>query len=62
MELLICGGGYNLEKAAAAKNAWVSDPVHPSSHTYAKMAKRALELGLNPGGADTSKPTSCCER
>jgi hypothetical protein len=36
---LICGGGYNLEKAAAAaKSAWMSDPIHPSGHTYAKMA------------------------
>jgi hypothetical protein len=24
--------------------------------------ERALELGLNPGGADTSKPASCYER
>jgi hypothetical protein len=24
--------------------------------------RRALELGLNPGGADTSKPTNCYER
>jgi hypothetical protein len=47
---LICGGGYNLEKAAsAAKSAWISDPVHPSGHTYAKMALNLLEA-MAPSG------------
>jgi hypothetical protein len=47
---LICGGGYNLEKAAAAaKSAWMSDPIHPSGHTYAKMALNLLEA-MAPSG------------
>jgi hypothetical protein len=35
---LICGVGFNLEKAeTAARVAWISEPVHPSGHTFAKM-------------------------
>jgi hypothetical protein len=41
---LICGPGMNLEKAeTAARVAWISDPVHPSGHTFAKMALNLLE-------------------
>jgi hypothetical protein len=41
---LVCGQGYNLEKAeAAARSTWVSDPVHPSNHSFATMARNLLE-------------------
>ncbi len=41
---LICGAGFNLEKAeSAARFTWISDPVHPSGHTFPKMALNLLE-------------------
>jgi hypothetical protein len=41
---LICGKKYNLERAtAAATTCWAGDSVHPTSHTYAKMALHLLE-------------------
>jgi hypothetical protein len=41
---LICGKKYNLERAtAAATTCWAGDAVHPTSHTYAKMALHLLE-------------------
>jgi hypothetical protein len=41
---LICGKKYNLEKAtAAATSCWTTDVIHPTSHTYAKMALHLLE-------------------
>jgi hypothetical protein len=41
---LICGKNYNLEKAtAAATTCWTADIIHPTSHTYAKMALQLLE-------------------
>ncbi len=41
---LICGKKYNLEKAtAAATTCWPADVIHPTSHTYAKMALHLLE-------------------
>jgi hypothetical protein len=41
---LICGKKYNLEKAtAAATSCWTADVIHPTSHTYAKMALHLLE-------------------
>jgi hypothetical protein len=40
---LIRGAGFNLEKAeSAARVAWISDLVHPSGHTFAKMALEAM--------------------
>jgi hypothetical protein len=56
---LVCGQGYNLEKAvAAARSAWVSDPVHPSNHSFAKMALNLLEAmapsGILPRGGGSS--------
>jgi hypothetical protein len=41
---LICGKKYNLEKAtAAATTCWAADVIHPTSHTYAKMALHLLD-------------------
>ncbi len=41
---LICGKNYNLEKAtAAATSCWTTDVIHPTNHTYAKMALNLLE-------------------
>ncbi len=41
---LICGKKYNLEKAmAAATSCWAADAIHPTSHTYAKMALHLLD-------------------
>jgi hypothetical protein len=41
---LICGKKYNLEKAmAAATTYWAADTIHPTSHTYAKMALHLLD-------------------
>ncbi len=41
---MICGAGYNLEKVeAVASSAWITDPVHPSGHTFAKMVLNLLE-------------------
>ncbi len=41
---LICGKKYNLEKVtAAATSCWTADVIHPTSHTYAKMALHLLE-------------------
>jgi hypothetical protein len=53
---LICGKKYNLERAtAAATTCWAGDSVHPTSHTYAKMALHLLEAiapqdPTGPGG------------
>jgi hypothetical protein len=47
---LICGAGFNLEKAeSVARVAWISDSVHPSGHTFAKMALNLLEA-MAPSG------------
>ncbi len=52
---LVCGQGYNLEKAeAAARSAWVSDPVHPSNHSFAKMVLNLLEA-MAPAGILSSQ-------
>jgi hypothetical protein len=41
---LICGKIYNLEKASAAATiCWTVDVIHPTNHTYAKMALLLLE-------------------
>ncbi len=41
---LICGKNYNLEKAtSAATSCWTGDVIHPTNHTYAKMALHLLE-------------------
>ncbi len=55
---LICGPGMNLEKAeTAARVARISDPVHPSGHTYAKMA-----LNLHEAMAPTGKLATSTSR
>jgi hypothetical protein len=52
---LICDPGMNLEKAeTAARVAWISDPVHPSGHTFAKMALNLLEAMAPTGKLATS--------
>jgi hypothetical protein len=54
---LICGKKYNLEKAtAAATTCWAGDVIHPTSHTYAKMALHPLDAiapqeAPRPGGS-----------
>jgi hypothetical protein len=41
---LICGKNYNLEKATvAATSCWTADVIHPTNHSYAKMALNLLE-------------------
>jgi hypothetical protein len=41
---LICGNGYNQEKASQVIQAgWGHDPVHPNKHIYAKMALNVME-------------------
>jgi hypothetical protein len=41
---LICSSGYSHERAASTISyGWHLDPVHPSKHTYAKMALNLLE-------------------
>lgn len=40
---LLCGPGYSLAKAEeTARAGWVSDPVHPNGHSYAKIALNLL--------------------
>jgi hypothetical protein len=52
---LICGKKYNLEKAtAAATSCWTADVIHPTSHTYAKMALHLLKA-IAP--QDTARPS-----
>jgi hypothetical protein len=52
---LSCGPGINLEKAeTAARVAWISDPVHPSGHTFAKMALNLFEAMAPTGKLATS--------
>ncbi len=47
---LICGAGFNLEKAeSAARVAKITDPLHPSGHTFAKMALNLLEAMVPSG-------------
>jgi hypothetical protein len=54
---LICGKKYNLEKAtAAATTCWAADVIHPTGHTYAKMALLLLDAiapqeSPRPGGS-----------
>jgi hypothetical protein len=51
---LFSGAGFNLEKAeSAARVAWITDPVHPSGHTVAKMALNLLEA-MAPSGKTTA--------
>jgi hypothetical protein len=41
---LICGHGYNQEKASQVIQAgWGHDPVHPNKHIYAKMALNLMK-------------------
>ncbi len=41
---LICGHGYNQEKASQVIQAgWGHDPVHLNKHIYAKMALNLME-------------------
>jgi hypothetical protein len=54
---LICGKKYNLERATAAvTTCWAGDVIHPTSHTYAKMALHLLDAiaphkAPRPGGS-----------
>jgi hypothetical protein len=54
---LICGKKYNLERVtAAATTCRAGDVIHPTSHTYAKMALHLLEAiapqeAPRPGGS-----------
>ena len=55
---LICGDGYDLSKAeAAARSCWAFDPIHPSPHTYAKMALNLIEK-IAPGSAEPPSVSS----
>ncbi len=52
---LICGKKYNLEKATAT-TCWAGNVIHPTSHTYAKMALHLLDTiapqeAPRPGGS-----------
>ncbi len=56
---LIWGKKYNLEKAtAAATTCWAADVIHPTSHTYAKMALHLLEA-IAP--QDTPRPSGSAQ-
>jgi hypothetical protein len=51
---LVCGNGYSLEKVAQTVNAgWVTDPVHPNKHIYAKTALNLMEKMANSRPAPT---------
>jgi hypothetical protein len=50
VQTIICGAGFNREKAeSAARVAWITDPVHPSGHTFAKKVFNLLEA-MAPSG------------
>ncbi len=47
---LVCGTGCGREKVEQTLRAgWALDPVHPTSHVYAKMALNLIEKVANPG-------------
>ncbi len=46
---LVCGAGCGKEKIEQTLTAgWALDPVHPSSHVYAKMALNLIEAVASP--------------
>ncbi len=46
---LVCGAGCGREKIEQTLTAgWALDPVHPSSHVYAKMALNLIEAVASP--------------
>jgi hypothetical protein len=61
---LVCGENSSMEKKEQTMRAgWASDPVHPNSHIYAKMALNLIEK-IAPatdmsgaGGSGNSKRT-----
>jgi hypothetical protein len=58
---LVCGNGYSLEKVAQTVNAgWLTDPVHPNKHIYAKTALNLMEKMANsrPASTGTGLPQS----
>jgi hypothetical protein len=47
---LVCGTGCGREKVEQTLRAgWALDPVHPTSHVYAKVALNLIEKLANPG-------------
>jgi hypothetical protein len=47
---LVCGTSCGREKVEQTLRAgWALDPVHPTSHVYAKMALNLIEKVANPG-------------
>ncbi len=45
---LICGEQYSMERAEmAARTGWVTDPVHHSRHTVAKIGLHLIEKMAN---------------
>jgi hypothetical protein len=54
---LVCGAGCGREKVEQIQTAgWASDPVHPASHVYAKMALNLIEkVASPPAKADSRK-------
>jgi hypothetical protein len=49
---LICGAGFNPAESTT-RVAWITDPVHPSGYTFAKMALNLLEA-MAPSGKTTA--------
>ncbi len=53
---LVCGAGCGREKIEQTLTAgWALDPVHPSSHVYAKMALNLIEAVAAPKSNSDSK-------
>ena len=53
---LVCGKGYTRERAEElSRQGWSSEPVHPTAHTYAKMALNLIEA-ISPGGEEDHVP------
>ncbi len=53
---LVCGAGCGREKVEQTLTAgWASDPVHPASHVYAKMALNLIEKVALPSAKPGSR-------
>jgi hypothetical protein len=53
---LVCGAGCGREKVEQTLIAgWASDPVHPASHVYAKMALNLIEKVALPSAKPDSR-------
>jgi hypothetical protein len=61
---LVCGAGCGREKVEQTLMAgWASDPVHPASHVYAKMALNLIEkVALPPPRQDGLTETKAKRR